>query len=88
MKRALVDRIPFTKIVAVLAICAGVAVGLCGVGAAIGVGMGRLGSNPGNVVVSLFLIPGGILFWASLLGLLLLFLLWVVLAIVKAISER
>lgn len=88
MNRALVDRIPFKKIATVLTICVGVSLGLCGVGAAIGGGMERFGSNAGSVVMSLFLIPGGILFWASLLGLLLLFPLWLVLSIVKEISKR
>ena len=88
MKMALVDRIPFKKIVAVLAICVGVSFGLCSVGAAIGGGMDRFGSSTGNVVVSLFVIPGGVLFWTSLLGLLLLFPLWLVLSIVKKISKR
>lgn len=82
------DRIPFKKIATVLAICGGVSLGLCGVGAAIGGGMARSGSNASDLVFSLFLIPGGILFGASLLGLLLLFALWVVLSIVKAVSER
>ena len=59
-----------------------------GSGAAIGGGMDRFGSNAGSVAMSLFLIPGGILFGASLLGLLLLFPLWLVLSIVKEISKR
>jgi hypothetical protein len=88
MKTPLVDRIPFTKIVVVLAICAGVAVGLCGVGFAIGLGTKFSGSGAGGLAINLFLIPGGILFWGSLLGLVLVFLLWVVLAIVKAATLR
>ena len=48
MKKALVDRIPFTKIVVVLAICAGVAVGLCGVGFAIGLGTKFSGTGSGG----------------------------------------
>ena len=88
MKKALVDRIPFTKIVVVLAICAGVAVGLCGVGFAIGLGTKFSGTGSGGLAMNLFLIPGGIVFWGSLLGLVLICLLWVVLAIVKAATER
>lgn len=88
MKKALVDRIPFTKIVVVLAICAGVAVGLCGVGFAIGLGTKFSGTGSGGLAMELFLIPGGIVFWGSLLGLVLVCLLWVVLAIVKAATER
>lgn len=88
MKTAFVDRIPFKKIATVLAICVGVSLGLCGVGAAIGGGMERFGSNAGNLVMSLLMIPGGILFWASLLGLLLLFPVWLVLSIVKEIAKR
>jgi len=88
MKTALVDRIPFTKIVTVLAICAGVAVGLCGVGLAIGFGTKFSGSGTGGLAMNLFLIPVGVLFWGSLLGLVLVFFLWVVLAIVKAATDR
>lgn len=88
MKKALVDRIPFTKIVVVLAICAGVAVGLCGVGFAIGLGTKFSGTGSGGLAMELFLIPGGIVFWGSLLGLVLVCLLWVVLAIVKAAAPR
>jgi hypothetical protein len=58
MKTALVDRIPFTKIVTVLAICAGVAVGLCGVGLAIGFGTKFSGSGTGGLAMNLFLICG------------------------------
>jgi len=88
MKRALVDRLPFKKIATVLAICIAVSMGLCGIGAAIGGGMERFGSSASDFVFSLFLIPGGILFWTSLLGLILLFLLWVALSIAKAVSAR
>jgi hypothetical protein len=88
MKTPLVDRIPFTKIVTVLAICAGGAVGLCGVGFAIGLGTKFSGTGSGGLAMELFLIPGGVLFWGSLLGLVLVFVLWVVLAIAKAISDR
>jgi hypothetical protein len=83
-----VDRIPFKKIATVLAICVGVSLGLCGVGAAAAGAMSNMGRQAANFAIYIFLIPGGILFWASLLALIVLFGLWVVLAIVKAVSER
>lgn len=88
MQKALVDRIPFTKIVTVLAICAGVAVGLCGAGFAIGLGTKFSGTGSGGLAMNLFLIPGAVLFWGSLLGLILVCLWWVVLAMLKAATDR
>lgn len=82
------DRIPFKKIATVLAICVGVSLGLCGVGAAASGAMSNMGRQTANLAIYIFLIPGGILFWASLLGLIVLFGLWVLLSIVKAVSER
>lgn len=88
MTTPLVDRIPFSKIVTVLATCAGVGVGLCGVGAAVGAATKFSGTGAGGFVMSLLLIPGTVLFWGSLLGLVLVCVLWAVLAIAKSISER
>jgi hypothetical protein len=46
------------------------------------------GSGLGNPAITFLLIPGGILFWASALGLVLVCLLWAFLAIMKSAAGR
>jgi len=81
-----VDRIAFTKIATVLAISTGVAFGLCGLGL-MASGGGEAQGFPGRLFTLVF--QGGLIaFGLSFLGLVLLLLLWIALALVKAVSGR
>jgi hypothetical protein len=84
MTKALVDRFPFNKVIVVLTIVLVASFGLCGVGAGIG-GLAQK-SVVGSYVMGGFLVVGGIGFWLSVLGFLVLLPLWIVLALIKALS--
>jgi len=75
-----VDRVPFAKIATILAISAGVSLGLCGIGFAMSDG----GNKPGMLSTLTLGIGefGLIIFWISVLGLIITFVVWVIASIV------
>lgn len=83
MSKQLIDRIPFGKIVMVLAIIFGVSLGLCGVTVVF-----SLGGNSGGSFLSSFGILLLIAFGLSLGGLLLTLLVYVTLSIIGAFSGK
>jgi hypothetical protein len=86
MKRYLIDRIPFSKIATILSIAAALCTGLCGVAALVASNHGNPGSI-GKLEDGLFLV-GGVGFWGSMLGLILLAMAYVVLWIAKDLASR
>jgi hypothetical protein len=82
MRKRLVDRIPFTKIVTVLAIAFGVSLGLCGLTFVV-----SSGSHAGpNFFMTLGLIELAAMI-LSAAGLVLTFIVWIVLAIATSFGE-
>jgi hypothetical protein len=87
MSKPLVDRIPFAKIVIVLAIAFGVSLGLCGLTLALSVSGARqqFGVNQIAGVAAILSLPGMLL---SAIGLVVTCAAWVVLSIVKGFSPK
>ncbi len=85
MSKPLVDRIPFAKIVTVLAIVFGVAIGMCGLNLLIAVPLGHVPQSASAVIVALmFIEAGGMLL--SALGLFAVGALWLILKIAAGLS--
>jgi len=78
MSKRLVDRIPFKKIVTVLAIIGAISVGLCGFTAIFS----------SDSIVNFVGIPGLVAFWVSIAGLLLTLLVYVTLSIFGGSEEK
>jgi hypothetical protein len=81
--KPLVDRIPFAKIVTMLAVVFGISLGMCGL---MGVFSARLGSAQEVAVVFGVLGAGGILI--SVVGLVATIALWVVLSVVRSLRRK
>jgi hypothetical protein len=81
MNKPLVERIPFAKIAVILAVTAAVSVGLCGVGVALLQFSNRPGLEGKLSILSLAI--GAIAFWLSVLGLVAVFAVWIILAIIQ-----
>ncbi|HTB98396.1 MAG TPA: hypothetical protein VK716_15405 [Terracidiphilus sp.] len=79
MTPPLVDRIPFPKIVIVLASSFGISLGLCGLGAFAGGALRGSASSSGVMVV--LLIGGAALMLLSAIGLVLTVFFWIVLSL-------
>ena len=91
MNKPLVDRIPFAKIVTVLAVVFGIALGMCGLTAALS--SRAMGGNGGALrSIQMFVISMGVLELIALLlsaaGLLVTVVAWVVLAAVGSLSRK
>ena len=86
MNKALVDRIPFTRMATVFAVSMILSVGMCAVGASVSDGGNKAGFVGGlfGLVMSLGLIT----FWLAALGLVLIVPTWIVLSITKALGRR
>jgi thiol:disulfide interchange protein len=80
MSKSLIDRIPFAKIFTVLAIIAGVSLGLC----AVTFGITSGGNSGGGFWIGLGLIA----FWGSIAGLLVTLVVFVALSIFGGFSEK
>jgi membrane protein implicated in regulation of membrane protease activity len=84
MSKRLVDRIPFAKIITVLAIVFGISLGLCGVTFVLSMGGGRSGGGFFVGLGILELVALGV----SMAGLLLTLLVFVTLSIFGGFSEK
>ncbi len=86
MEKPLVDRIPFPKIVTVLAVAFGVGLGLCGLSAALTIG----GAQRNSFLVSILMSAGVlelIVIAVSGVGLVATTIAWVVLSVVGSFSR-
>ena len=86
MKKLLVDRIPFAKLLTVLAVTILVGLGLCGVGFA--GESGSTGHSALQVAAGVALVIGAAGFWLSLLGIVVTFVVWIVAAIIDSFSRE
>ena len=86
MSKPLVDRIPFAKIVTILAIVFGVALGMCGLNLLITAPLRQVPQTASAVIVALMFIEAGAMLLSGL-GLIVVGVLWLVLKIAAGFNR-
>jgi hypothetical protein len=80
------DRIPFAKIATILAVAIGISLGLCGIGMSVG---NRFDQGSWSDQIFMRMVQAGmILFWLSILGLILMFVVWVATSIIQSFTRE
>lgn len=86
MSKPFVDRIPFTRITTILAIAIGISLGLCGIGMSVG---NKFDTGSWRDQLFMRMVQAGIaVFWLSILGLILTFVIWIVASAINQIWHK
>lgn len=86
MKKSLIERLTFAKVTAVLAVSLGIGFGLCGLGMVVSNGGERSGFT-GKLFTGIWLL-GMAGFWTSGLGLIVTFLAWIIVSIIRSFTDN